>query len=80
MNSLKNNVKNFRDLRGIILNKSRDLYQEFDKLKLKIDEFSNENTVDGLERLEIENLIQQVDRLISKLDKLMKIVGRKFGT
>ena len=51
------------------MNKSRDLYQEFDKLKLKIEEFTNEHTVDGLERVEIESLIQQVGRLIAKLDK-----------
>jgi hypothetical protein len=62
------------------LKKSRDLYQSFDELKLKIDEFTNENTVEGMERTEIESLIQQVNRLTTKLDKFMKIVGRKFGT
>ncbi|NHK31662.1 MAG: hypothetical protein FK730_09945 [Asgard group archaeon] len=62
------------------MKKSRDLYQSFDELKLKIDEFTNENTIEGMERTEIESLIQQVNRLIAKLDKLMKIVGRKFGT
>jgi hypothetical protein len=62
------------------LKKSRDLYQSFDELKLKIDEFTNVNTVEGMERVEIESLIQQVNRLTTKLEKFIKIIGRKFGT
>lgn len=62
------------------MKKSRDLYQAFDKLKLKVEEFTDDNTIEGMERIEIESLIQQVNRLTAKLDKFMKIVGRKFGT
>ena len=62
------------------MKKSRDLSQTFDELKLKIEEFTYEKTVEGMERTEIESLIQQVNRLTDKLDKFMKIVGRKFGT
>ena len=66
-------------LGGLILKKTRDLLQAFDKLKLKIDDFNNDNTTDGMERTEIESVIQQVNRLTEKLDKFMKIVGRKFS-
>ncbi|NHJ48618.1 MAG: hypothetical protein FK733_12605 [Asgard group archaeon] len=62
------------------MKKTRDLLQAFENLKLKIDEFNNENTTDGMERMEIESVIQQVNRLSDKLDKFMKIVGRKFST
>jgi hypothetical protein len=62
------------------MKKCRDLQQAFEKLKLKIDEFENENTTDGMERTEIEGVIQQVNRLTEKLEKFKKIVGRKFGT
>ena len=62
------------------LKKSRDLQQAFDRLNIMISEFYESQTIDGLERIEIEGLIQQVNRLHDKLEKHIKIVGRKFGT
>ncbi|MHA1366860.1 MAG: hypothetical protein ACTSP5_10680 [Candidatus Heimdallarchaeota archaeon] len=34
------------------MKKSRDLHQSFEKLKTKIAEFENENTIEGMDRLE----------------------------
>ncbi len=58
------------------MKKSRDLHQAFEQLKIKIAEFENENTIDGMDRLEIESVIQQVNRLRDKLEKFRNIVGR----
>ena len=52
--------------------------QSFDKLIEKIAEFKSENTIEGMERIEIEGVIQQVYRLHSKLDKFIKLVKRKI--
>ncbi|MHA1441988.1 MAG: hypothetical protein ACTSPK_09020 [Candidatus Heimdallarchaeota archaeon] len=60
------------------MKKSRDLHQSFEKLKTKIAEFENENTIEGMDRLEIERVIQQVNRLHDKLEKFRNIVGRDF--
>ncbi|NHJ85292.1 MAG: hypothetical protein FK734_07505 [Asgard group archaeon] len=60
--------------------KSRDLDQAFEKLLLKYKEFKDEQTLQGLERSEIEQLIMQVNRLHDKLNKLMNIVGRNYST
>ncbi|MHA1737731.1 MAG: hypothetical protein ACTSXA_12170 [Candidatus Heimdallarchaeota archaeon] len=60
------------------MKKSRDLHQSFEKLKTKIAEFENENTIEGMDRLEIEGIIQQVNRLHDKLEKFRNIVGRDF--
>lgn len=62
------------------LKKSRDLLQAFDRLNIMVSEFYESQTIDGLERIEIEGLIQQINRLHDKLEKHIKIVGRKFGT
>jgi len=62
------------------MKKSRDLQQAFDQLYKKISDFNESQTIDGLERIEIEGIIQQVNRLHDKLEKFIKIVGRKFGT
>lgn len=61
------------------MKKSRDLQQAFDQLNKKISDFNDSQTIDGLERIEIEGLIQQVIRLHDKLEKFIKIVGTKFG-
>jgi hypothetical protein len=61
------------------LKKSRDLQQAFDRLNIMVSEFYESQTIDGLERIEIEGLIQQINRLHNKLEKHIKIVGRKFG-
>ncbi|MCE7745287.1 MAG: hypothetical protein GPJ52_09160 [Candidatus Heimdallarchaeota archaeon] len=61
------------------MKKSRDLQQAFDRLNKKISDFNESQTIDGLERIEIEGLIQQVIRLYDKLEKFIKIVGTKFG-
>jgi len=61
------------------MKKSRDLQQAFDQLNKKISDFNGSQTIDGLERIEIEGLIQQVNRLHDKLEKFIKIVGTKFG-
>ena len=58
------------------MKKSRDLHQSFEKLKTKIAEFENENIIDGMERIEIEGVIQQVNRLHDKLEKFKNIVSR----
>lgn len=60
------------------MKKSRDLYQAFDKLKTKITEFENEKIINGMERSEIEGVIQQVDRLFDKLEKFRNIVSKDF--
>ncbi|MGC9779140.1 MAG: hypothetical protein HZR80_07855 [Candidatus Heimdallarchaeota archaeon] len=60
------------------MKKSRDLLQAFEQLNNKISEFNEANIVEGMERIEIESVIQQVDRLHDKLAKYMKIVGRKY--
>ncbi|MBK5112296.1 MAG: hypothetical protein KGD59_10125 [Candidatus Heimdallarchaeota archaeon] len=62
------------------MKKSRDLLQAFDRLNIMVSEFYESQTIDGLERIEIEGLIQQINRLHDKLEKHIKIVGRKFGT
>jgi hypothetical protein len=62
------------------MKKSRDLQQAFDQLDEKITEFIETQTIDGMERTEIVGVIQQVNRLHDKLEKFIKIVGRKFGT
>jgi len=54
------------------MKKSRDLHQSFEKLKTKIAEFENENTIEGMDRLEIEGVIQQVNRLHDKLEKFRR--------
>ncbi len=61
------------------MKKSRDLLQAFEQLNNKISEFNEANIVKGMERMEIESVIQQVSRLHDKLAKHMKIVERKFG-
>ena len=61
------------------MKKSRDLQQAFDRLNMKISDFNESQTIAGLERIEIEGLIQQVNRLHDKLEKFIKIVGSKFG-
>lgn len=60
------------------MKKTRDLYQEFDLLEETIQDFKETNTVEGMERVEIESLIQQVIRLQEKLDKFMKIVSSNY--
>jgi len=62
------------------MKKSRDLQQAFDRLFEKITEFNETQTLEGMERIEIVGVIQQVNRLHDKLEKFIKIVGRKFGT
>ena len=61
------------------MKKSRDLLQAFDQLNSKILEFNESKTIEGLNRIEIEGVIQQVNRLRDKLNKHIKIAGRKFG-
>ncbi|MHA1155069.1 MAG: hypothetical protein ACTSQK_03090 [Candidatus Heimdallarchaeota archaeon] len=61
------------------MSKSRDLVQAFQRLTEKYREFSDESTMDKMERIEIESVIQQVNRLHDKLNKHMNIVGRKFS-
>lgn len=58
------------------MKKTRDLEQAFEKLTEKILEFNNAKTTDGMERTEIEGVIQQVERLIAKLEKFMNIVSK----
>lgn len=60
------------------MKKSRDLFQTFEELVLKIKEFEEANTVIGMERVEIESLIQQVQRLHNKLEKYMNIVSSNY--
>ena len=60
------------------MKKSRDLQQAFDQLYKKISDFNESQTIDGLERIEIEGIIQQVNRLHDKLEKFIKIVSRKY--
>ncbi|MFW9923404.1 MAG: hypothetical protein ACFFDW_08995 [Candidatus Thorarchaeota archaeon] len=60
------------------MKKSRDLFQTFEQLIVKIKEFEEGNTVVGMERVEIESLIQQVLRLHDKLEKYMDIVNSKY--
>lgn len=61
------------------MSKSRDLVQAFQRLTEKYREFLDESTMDKMERIEIESVIQQVNRLHDKLNKHMNIVGRKFS-
>ena len=61
------------------MSKSRDLVQAFQGLVKKYQEFLNESTMDEMERIEIEAVIQQINRLHDKLNKHMNIVGRKFS-
>ena len=60
------------------MKKGRDLEQAFEKLNTKISEFKDGNIVDGMERVEIEGLIQQVNRLHDKLEKFRNIVSRNY--
>lgn len=60
------------------MKKSRDLIQSFEQLIIKIKEFEDANTVIGMERIEIESLIQQVQRLNDKLEKYMNIVSSNY--
>jgi len=60
------------------LKKSKDLLQVFEKLKTKMAEFENENIVDGMDRVEIEGVIQQVSRLHDKLEKFRNIVSKNY--
>ena len=60
------------------MKKSRDLQQVFDRLNKKISDFNESQTIAGLERIEIEGVIQQVNRLHDKLEKFIKIVSRKY--
>ena len=62
------------------MSKSRDLEQSFHRLIEKYNEFIDESIMNGMERAEIESIIQQIDRLHDKLNKFMNIVGRKFST
>lgn len=62
------------------MSKSRDLEQAFQRLIEKYYEFIDESIMNGMERTEIESIIQQIDRLHNKLNKFMNIVGRKFST
>ncbi|NHJ85926.1 MAG: hypothetical protein FK734_10720 [Asgard group archaeon] len=59
--------------------KRRDFEQAFSKLLAKFNEFKEDTTIFGMERVEIEQLIQQVNRLEQKLDKLIKIVGQQYS-
>ncbi|MCK5047246.1 MAG: hypothetical protein KAJ76_01750 [Candidatus Heimdallarchaeota archaeon] len=61
------------------MKKSRDLQQAFDRLNKKISDFNESQTIAGLERIEIEGIIQQVNRLHDRLEKFINIVGRKFS-
>ena len=61
------------------MKKSRDLHQAFEKLNNKYTEFMESNTLEGMDRIEIVSVIQQINRLTNKLQKFMNIVGRKFG-
>ncbi|MCK5159902.1 MAG: hypothetical protein KAR08_12125 [Candidatus Heimdallarchaeota archaeon] len=61
------------------MKKSRDLQQAFDRLNKKISDFNKSQTIAGLERIEIEGIIQQVNRLHDRLEKFINIVGRKFS-
>jgi hypothetical protein len=61
------------------LKKSRDLHQAFERLVAKFSEFEHENIVNGMERIEVEGIIKQVNRLHDKLEKFMNIVEQKFS-
>ncbi len=61
------------------MSKSRDLEQAFQQLIEKYNEFLNESTMDEMERIEIEAVIQQINRLHDKLNKHMNIIGRKYS-
>ncbi len=61
------------------MSKSKDLEQAFQRLIKKYHEFLNETIMDEMERIEIEAVIQQINRLHDKLNKHMNIVGRKFS-
>ncbi len=53
--------------------KQLDLDRAFKKLKEQIQAFITSQTMEKMERAEIERLIQQINRLIDKLVKLEKI-------
>ncbi|HUT82094.1 MAG TPA: hypothetical protein VMZ29_12910 [Candidatus Bathyarchaeia archaeon] len=58
--------------------KRKDFEQAYTKLNAKFNEFKEDKTIFGMERIEIEQLIQQINRLEQKLDKFIKIIGRDF--
>ena len=60
------------------MKKSRDLQQAFDRLKEKITEFEQDKISEGMERIEIEGVIQQVNRLYNKLEKFRNIVNKNY--
>ncbi|MHA1628990.1 MAG: hypothetical protein ACTSXO_12140 [Candidatus Heimdallarchaeota archaeon] len=53
--------------------KQLDLDRAFKKLEEQIQAFITSQTMEKMERAEIERLIQQINRLIDKLVKLEKI-------
>ncbi|MCF2143074.1 MAG: hypothetical protein K9W42_05185 [Candidatus Heimdallarchaeota archaeon] len=53
--------------------KQLDLERAFKKLEEQIQAFITSQTMEKMERAEIERLIQQINRLIDKLVKLEKI-------
>ncbi|MBN1329644.1 MAG: hypothetical protein JXA54_09240 [Candidatus Heimdallarchaeota archaeon] len=59
--------------------KRKDFEQAFTKLVNKFNEFQEGQTIFGMERVEIEQLIQQINRLEQKLDKFIKIIGCQFN-
>jgi len=60
------------------LKKTRDLKQAFENLNGKITDFVELNITEGMERVEIEGIIQQVNRLSEKLEKFMSIARSKY--
>lgn len=62
----------------IPLKKTRDLEQAFEKLNEKITDFIELNITEGMERVEIEGIIQQVNRLSEKLEKFMSVARSKY--
>jgi hypothetical protein len=60
------------------MKKSRDLQQAFEKLKTEIVEFENEKISEGMDRIEVEGVIRQVNRLQDKLEKYRNIVSRNY--
>jgi len=60
------------------MKKSRDLQQAFEKLKTEIAEFENEKISEGMDRIEVEGVIRQVNRLQDKLEKYRNIVSRNY--
>ncbi|HUU77547.1 MAG TPA: hypothetical protein VMX55_04325 [candidate division Zixibacteria bacterium] len=60
------------------MKKTRDLKQAFENLNGKITDFVELNITEGMERVEIEGIIQQVNRLSEKLEKFMSIARSKY--